>query len=155
MDVTCIKCKVCLNVIYLIYCWKKTTLNTHKITRTHSTGHAARRLNITTGLFGLSIYSPYAYNRMYIPHTFDNDILQHVSLMNYCFSAKHGALRRKNKDWLGRNRDNVSEWSDMSIHGLLVQWASTIKIQLSVYKYIYSEWVSEWVSDIYIHTKTS
>jgi len=58
---------------------------------------------------------------MYIHHTFDNDILQHVFLMNYCFSAKHGALRRKNKDWLARNRDNVSEWSDMSIHGLLVQ----------------------------------
>ena len=26
-----------------------------------------------------------------------------------CFSAKHTALRRKNKDWLARNRDNVSD----------------------------------------------
>ena len=26
-----------------------------------------------------------------------------------CFSAKHTALRRKSKDWLARNRDNVSE----------------------------------------------
>jgi hypothetical protein len=26
----------------------------------------------------------------------------------------------------------VSEWSDMSIRGLFFQWASTIKIQLSV-----------------------
>jgi len=26
-----------------------------------------------------------------------------------CFFAKHVALRRKNKDWLARNRDNVSE----------------------------------------------
>ena len=25
-----------------------------------------------------------------------------------CFSAKHAALRRKNKDWLARNQDNVS-----------------------------------------------
>jgi hypothetical protein len=25
-----------------------------------------------------------------------------------CFSAKHTALRRKSKDWLARNRDNVS-----------------------------------------------
>jgi hypothetical protein len=25
----------------------------------------------------------------------------------------------------------VSEWSDMSIHGLLFQWASTINIKLS------------------------
>ena len=26
------------------------------------------------------------------------------------FSAMHAALRRKNKDWLARNQDNVSEW---------------------------------------------
>ena len=49
-----------------------------------------------------------------------------------CFSAKHAALRRKSKDWLARNQDNVSEWGDMSIRGVLFQWASTIKIQLSV-----------------------
>ena len=52
-----------------------------------------------------------------------------------CFSAKHIALRRKNKDLLARNQDNVSEWGDMSIRGLLFQWASTIKIQLSVFVY--------------------
>jgi hypothetical protein len=34
---------------------------------------------------------------------------------------------------LVRNQDIiVSEWGDMSIHGLLFQWANTIKIQLSV-----------------------
>jgi hypothetical protein len=33
-----------------------------------------------------------------------------------CFSAKHAALRRKSKDWLAQNQDNVSEWDDMSIH---------------------------------------
>ena len=38
-----------------------------------------------------------------------------------CFSAKHAALRRKRKDWLARNRDNVSEWGDLYIHGLLFQ----------------------------------
>jgi hypothetical protein len=38
-----------------------------------------------------------------------------------CFSAKHAALRRKNKDWLARNQNNVSEWSDLSTRGLLVQ----------------------------------
>ena len=37
------------------------------------------------------------------------------------FSAKHAALRRKSKDWLARNQDNVSEWSDMSTRGLLFQ----------------------------------
>ena len=35
-----------------------------------------------------------------------------------CFSTKHEALRRKNKDWLARNQDDVSEWNDMSICGL-------------------------------------
>jgi hypothetical protein len=49
-----------------------------------------------------------------------------------CFSTKHPALRRKSKDWLAWNQDNVSEWGDMSIRGLLFQWASTLKIQLSV-----------------------
>jgi hypothetical protein len=49
-----------------------------------------------------------------------------------CFSAKDAALRSKSKDWFARNQNNVSEWGDMSIHGLLFQWASTIKIQLCV-----------------------
>ena len=31
-----------------------------------------------------------------------------------CFSAKNAALRRKSKDWLDRNQNNVSEWSDIS-----------------------------------------
>ena len=38
-----------------------------------------------------------------------------------CFSAKHAALRSKGKDWLARNQNNVSEWSDMSIRELLFQ----------------------------------
>ena len=49
-----------------------------------------------------------------------------------CFSTKHAALRSKSKDWLARNQNNVSEWSDMSTRGQLLQWAGTIKIQLSV-----------------------
>ena len=36
----------------------------------------------------------------------------------YYFSAKNAALKRKGKDWLARNQYNVSEWSDMSTHGL-------------------------------------
>jgi hypothetical protein len=35
-----------------------------------------------------------------------------------CFSARHEALRSKSKDWLARNQNNVSEWIDMSSHGL-------------------------------------
>jgi len=38
-----------------------------------------------------------------------------------CFSAKYAPLRRKSKDWLAQNQDNVSEWDDKSIHGLLFQ----------------------------------
>ena len=49
-----------------------------------------------------------------------------------CFFAKHAALRRKIKNWLARNQDNVPWWGNMSIRGLLFQWASTIKIQLNV-----------------------
>jgi hypothetical protein len=33
-----------------------------------------------------------------------------------CFSAKHATLRKKSKDWLARNQNNVFEWS-----GLLFQ----------------------------------
>jgi hypothetical protein len=40
-------------------------------------------------------------------------------LKDCCFSAKQAALRRKSKDWLARNQDNMSEWGDMSIRGLL------------------------------------
>ena len=39
----------------------------------------------------------------------------------FCFFAKHASLRSKNKDWLARNQNNVSEWSDMFICGLLFQ----------------------------------
>jgi hypothetical protein len=40
--------------------------------------------------------------------------------------------RKKSRNWLARNQNNVSEWSDMSTRGLLFQGASTIKIQLSM-----------------------
>ena len=35
-------------------------------------------------------------------------------------STQHEALRRKSKDWLARNQDNVSEWGNMSICRLLL-----------------------------------
>ena len=45
-----------------------------------------------------------------------------------CFFAKHAALKRKSKDWLARNQNNVSEWSDMSIS---TKWnSSSLKINL-------------------------
>jgi hypothetical protein len=44
------------------------------------------------------------------------------------FSAKHAALLRKSEYRLALSKNNVSEWSDMSIRRLLFQWASTTKI---------------------------
>jgi hypothetical protein len=38
-----------------------------------------------------------------------------------CFSAKHTALRRKSKDCLARNQNDVPEWGDMSFRWLLFQ----------------------------------
>jgi hypothetical protein len=38
-----------------------------------------------------------------------------------CSSAKHTELRSKSKDWLARNRNNVSNWSDMYTRGVLFQ----------------------------------
>ena len=38
-----------------------------------------------------------------------------------CFATKHVSLRSKSKDWLARNQNNVSEWSDMSTRRLLFQ----------------------------------
>ena len=32
-----------------------------------------------------------------------------------CFSAKHAALRRKSKDGLAQNEDNVSEWGGICL----------------------------------------
>ena len=49
-----------------------------------------------------------------------------------CFSA---AISRKSKDWLTRNQNNVSKWSDKSTRGLLFQCASTIKLEAQVSLY--------------------
>jgi hypothetical protein len=48
-----------------------------------------------------------------------------------CFSAKNAALRRKSKDWLSRNQNNVSEWSDISTQWLLL--ANLAKGNVSFY----------------------
>jgi hypothetical protein len=44
-----------------------------------------------------------------------------------CFSAKQPALRRKSKDWLARNQNNVSQLGNMSPR-TVIQWASTMNI---------------------------
>jgi hypothetical protein len=45
------------------------------------------------------------------------------------FSGTDAALRRKIKNWLTRDQDNVSVLGDMSTRGLFFKWDSTIKIQ--------------------------
>ena len=45
-----------------------------------------------------------------------------------CYSADHAAVMSKSKDGWSRNQDNESEWGDLSTHGLLFQWACTLKI---------------------------
>jgi hypothetical protein len=49
------------------------------------------------------------------------DLTEDYKIGICCFSAKHTAFRRQSKDWLAPNQDNVSEWGDMSICGLLFQ----------------------------------
>ena len=55
-----------------------------------------------------------------------------ITLVCVASPLKQVVLRGKGKDWLARNQNNVFEWGDKSTRGLLFQWASTIKIQLSV-----------------------
>jgi hypothetical protein len=50
-----------------------------------------------------------------------SDQTKHYNIGICCFSSKHASLKRKSKDWMARNQDNVSVWSDMSIRGLLFQ----------------------------------
>jgi hypothetical protein len=44
-----------------------------------------------------------------------------------CFSTKHAALRRKSKDCLSRNQNNMSEGSNMSTCGLLFQCVGLVQ----------------------------
>jgi hypothetical protein len=61
----------------------------------------------------------------------------------YCFPSEHVTLVSKNKDGLVRNQDNVSEWNVISTRGVLFQWASTIKIKLSV---LVSNYLIHWAT---------
>jgi hypothetical protein len=53
-------------------------------------------------------------------------------ITNVSPGAIYTTLKRKSKDWLSRNHDNVSELGDMSTSRLLFQCASTIQIQQRV-----------------------
>ena len=65
----------------------------------------------------VSVFSSSVVDRGFEP---PSDQAKHYKFDICCFFAKYAALRRKSKDCgMGRNQDNVSEWSDMSTHGLL------------------------------------
>jgi hypothetical protein len=45
-----------------------------------------------------------------------------IGTLSICyFSAKYAVLRSKCGDWLAKNQDNVSQWSDLSTPRLLFQ----------------------------------
>ena len=58
----------------------------------------------------ISVVTSSAGDRGFEPRS---DQTKDYKISIYCFSAKHTALRRKSKDWLAQNQNNVSEWSDM------------------------------------------
>ena len=66
----------------------------------------------------VSVLSSNAVDRGFEPRS---DKTKDYKIGMCCFSVKHAALRSKSKDWLARNQNNVSEWSDMPTRGLLSQ----------------------------------
>ena len=53
-----------------------------------------------------SLSEPHQWRRSWVRALVGSNQRQKIGIC--CFSAKHAALRRKNKDWLVRNQDNVS-----------------------------------------------
>jgi hypothetical protein len=56
-----------------------------------------------------------------------------------CLSAKHAALRRKVKDWLARNQDNVSEWANMSIRRIKMEGHKVMTKAHLAYAWLFSD----------------
>jgi hypothetical protein len=48
-----------------------------------------------------------------------------MKLVLVAFLLSTQALKKKSKDWSAHNQNNVSQWGDMSIYGLLFQWGPT------------------------------
>ena len=106
-------------MITIIYAWFKTymtyTDKWHELVQVNLESKYLKIYNRIGGVM-VSVLSSSAVYRGFVSRsgqTKDNTI-------GICyFSGKHTALRWKSKDWLARNQNNVSEWSDMSTHGLL------------------------------------
>ena len=78
-------------------------------------------------LIGSVIVSVLASSAVYRGFKSRSDQTKDYQLVFVAYNAKHAELRRKSKDWLPRNQDNVSEWSDMYIRGLLFPLANTMQ----------------------------
>jgi hypothetical protein len=61
-----------------------------------------------------------------------------------CFSFKHAALRRKSKDWLARNLDNVLEWSNKSTHKNPIKRVGLVSLKLTCFLHDISEKLLIW-----------
>jgi hypothetical protein len=66
----------------------------------------------------VSVLAPSAVDRGFEPRSGQT---KDYKISICCFSLKQAPLKSKNKDWLARNQDHVSEWSDMSTRELLCQ----------------------------------
>ena len=82
----------------------------------YMSGKAEIVLNIVYVLVGLKILITAA-----VAHWLASALSKDYTIGICSFSAKHAALRRKTKDWLAQNQDNVSGWGDMRIRGLFCQ----------------------------------
>jgi hypothetical protein len=82
--------------------------------RVHAASYNANRI----GGVMVSVFTPSAVDRGFDPRSGQ---IKDYKIDMCCFSAKHVALRRKSKDWLAGNHDNMSKWGDISIRELLFQ----------------------------------
>jgi hypothetical protein len=57
------------------------------------------------GIFVMSVFASSAVNCIFVTQSGQT---KDYKIDICCFSAKHTALRRKSKDWLALNQDNVS-----------------------------------------------
>jgi hypothetical protein len=58
--------------------------------------------------------------------SYPQSIALEASMLTITLPMRFAALRRKNKDWLARNQNNVSEWSDISTQWLLLAHLETV-----------------------------
>jgi hypothetical protein len=65
-------------------------------------------------------------------NVFFNDICYQPEITPFLNLIKQKAKMEREQTGLAQNQDIVSECSNMSTGGLLLQWANTIKIQQSV-----------------------